>query len=180
MAVDPSEYAAVGRISGVFGIKGWVKITSSTEPEENVFEYHPWWVKLHKQWVEIEVDEYQPHKDGWIAHISGVDDRTEAESYKLLDIKVDRAQFKNLDADDYYWHQLIGLRVVADQNGTSPRDLGVVAEIMETGANDVLVIKADGQSFDDRERLVPYVFGTYVTSVDLSNQTILVDWHIED
>ena len=68
-----AEYTAVGKISGVFGIKGWVKVRSHTEPEENIFEYSPWRVKLGANWVELEVDEAQPHKDVWIAHIKGLD-----------------------------------------------------------------------------------------------------------
>lgn len=180
MVNDSSEYATVGRISGVFGIKGWVKIQSSTEPEENVFDYRPWRVKLRKEWVELEIDQFQPHNDGWIAHIKGVDDRTEAEQYKLLDIKVCRSEFEELESGEYYWHQLIGLRVIAEQSATVSRDLGVVAEMMETGANDVLVVKADENSFDGNERLIPYVPDMYVKSVDLEKKTIIVDWHIED
>lgn len=178
--MDPSDCAVVGRISGVFGIKGWVKISSSTEPEENIFKYHPWWVKLRKEWVEVEVDQFQAHKGGWIAHIKGVDDRTDAERFKLLDIRVDIEQFAELDADDYYWHQLIGLRVVTKQAATVARDLGIVSDMMETGANDVLVVKADERSIDDRERLIPYVRDMYVKSVDLEAKVIVVDWHIED
>jgi len=75
---------------------------------------------------------------------------------------------------------LIGLRVIAEQVATAPRDLGVVGELMETGANDVLVVKADSKSFDDRERLIPYVPDVYVKSVDLDAACIRVDWHIED
>ncbi len=180
MVIDPSEHATVGRISGVFGIKGWVKINSATEPESNIFDYHPWWVKVRKEWVKVDVDQYQQHKDGWIAHIKDIDDRTEAEKLKLLDIFVDKTQFGKLKPGEFYWHQLIGLRVITEQANTSARDLGVVEELMETGANDVLVVRADDNSFDDRERLIPYVPDVYVKSVDTESARIVVDWHIED
>lgn len=177
---DKPDYTCVGRITGVFGIKGWVKVQSFTEPEANVFEYHPWRVKLGKDWVEINIDQAQPHKAGWIAHIEGIDDRNDAELYKLKDIWVDRSQFSVLDDDEYYWHQLVGMRVIAVQASTTPRDLGVVTEMLETGANDVMVVQGDSSSIDDQERLIPYVFDRYVTNVDLEKNAIMVDWHIED
>lgn len=180
-----TEYTCVGRIDGVFGIKGWVKITSFTEPGENIFDYGPWRVKLRGQWVELDIDEAQAHKNAWIAHIVGVDDRTSAETYKLKEVFVSLEQFPELDNEDFYWHQLIGLRVIteqsgAEQNKTSARDLGKVEQILETGANDVLVVQPDVDSIDDRERLIPYAWDVHVKKVDLENGKIVVDWHIED
>lgn len=171
--------SVVGRISGIYGVKGWVKITSFTEPPENVFEYSPWRVKLHEGWQEITLDKVQRHKDAWIAHIVGVDNRNDAELYKLKDIAVDRAQFAELDSDEYYWHELIGLRVKVE-NETQVSDIGVVHEMLETGANDVIVVRPDAQSIDSQERLIPYAPDIYVKSIDLEAKSILVDWDIED
>lgn len=180
MSEDKAKYTCVGRIMGVFGIKGWVKVQSFTEPENNVFSYQPWRVKHRREWAELQIDQAQPHKSGWIAHIRGVDDRDDAEMYKLKDIWVDRSQFHTLNEGDYYWHQLVGMRVIAQQASTTPRDIGVVQEMLETGANDVMVVLGDGSSIDKCERLIPYVPNMYVTKVDLEKNVILVDWHIED
>ncbi len=180
---DTAEQGYVGRISGVFGIKGWVKVTSYTEPEENLFAYSPWMVRHRSEWVELEVDQYQRHSNGWIAHLKGIDDRNVAESFKLKPIQVDQNQFAALQEGDFYWYQLVGLRVYCrhtNEDESAIHDVGVVHSLMETGANDVLVVKPDEESIDDRERLIPYVPDMYVVSVDLRAKKMIVDWHVGD
>lgn len=179
MSIDSPERCLVGKIAGVFGIKGWVKIASYTQPQENLFNYSPWFIKKRGEWVEVEIERVQQHKNGWIALIKGVKDRNDAEAYKLLDIAVDRSQFAGLEVGDFYWHQLEGLRVFS-QIGEELVNLGVVHEMLETGANDVIVVRADAESIDDTERLVPYVPELYVKSVDLQKQIIIVDWNLDD
>jgi 16S rRNA processing protein RimM len=173
------DNTVVGRISGVYGIKGWVKITSFTEPQENLFDYSPWRVRLREGWQDVQVDRIQRHKGGWVAHIVGVDSRNDAELYKLKDIAVEKAQFAELDSDEYYWHELIGLRVLIDSEA-EPIDIGFVDELIETGANDVIVVKPDGDSIDDRERLIPYDPESFVKSISLNEKQIVVDWFLED
>lgn len=180
MANSSSNLVTVGRISGVFGIKGWVKIHSSTEPKENIIEYSPWWVKTRHGVKQIEIDEAKPHGKGLIAHIKGVDDRDEAAVYILADIAIERDLLAELEADEYYWHQLTGLTVITEFNDTE-QVLGVVVKMLETGANDVLVVKGDKAkgSFDSKERLLPYVPGQFVKKVDLEAGEIRVDWDPE-
>jgi 16S rRNA processing protein RimM len=86
-------------------------------------------------------------------------------------------QLPKLDDGEYYWRDLMGMMVIAQGQPKTP--LGVVASMIETGANDVLVIEATEDSVDDRERLVPFVFDTYIISVDLEKREILVDWDPE-
>ncbi|WP_096087243.1 ribosome maturation factor RimM [Agaribacterium haliotis] len=174
-----AKFSCVGKISGVHGLRGWLKIKSFTEPEQNVFEYTPWRVKLQGQWQELEVERAQPHKGGWIARIVGVDDRTAAEAYKLIDIYVDQNQFAALEEGEFYWHELVGMRVQAEQDGgENPLDIGVVKQLLETGANDVLVIQADASSVDNKERLIPYVPDVYVKDVDLETRVLVVSWDL--
>ncbi len=180
MSDDTNSAGCVGRIAGVFGVKGWVKIISFAEPEENLFEYSPWRIDMRGGKQVIEIDQHRRHKNGWVAHIKGVDDRDLAEAYTLKDITVDKAQFVALDNGDYYWHQLIGMRVSAQQADGSLVALGVVEDILETGANDVLVVSASTDSIDDRERLIPYIPNMYVKSVNIQAQLIEVDWHLDD
>lgn len=165
----------VGRITAVFGIKGWVKVHSYTEPQENLFSYRPWLLKTAHGIKEIEFDEMRPHGDAYVVHIKGVDDRTLAESFTKFDIAVPRELLATLDDGEFYWHQLEGLRVLSAFGGQTV-DLGRVAKILETGANDVLVVQGDSLSIDQKERLVPYVPGQFVVSVDLSAGSMLVDW----
>jgi len=173
-----SNLVDVGRIATVFGVKGWVKIISDTQPMENIFSYGALWLKTKHGVKAIEVDEYRPHGKGLVAHIKGLDDRDEAQALSRTTIAVERSQMPVLDTGDYYWHQLEGLKVVTEYNGQSSV-LGRVAELMETGANDVLVVKADANSIDDTDRLIPYVPEQYVTGVDLAAGQITVDWDPE-
>jgi 16S rRNA processing protein RimM len=173
-----SNLVNVGRITAVFGIKGWVKVHSYTEPQENLFEYHPWFLKTAHGVKQVEIDDARPHGDAFVAHIVGVDDRNLAMEYTAVDIAIERDQLADLDEGEYYWDQLQGLSVYTQFNGERQR-LGVVSKLFETGANDVLVVQGDSQSIDQRERLVPYVPGQFVLSVDLESGEILVDWDPE-
>jgi 16S rRNA processing protein RimM len=175
MSVESSNLVNVGRITAVYGVKGWVKVHSYTEPQENLFEYHPWFLKTKHGVKKIEIDDARPHGDAFVAHIVGVDDRDLAMQYTAADIAIERDLLPELDEGEYYWSQLEGLVVFTQYEGTRQR-LGVVSKIMETGANDVLVVAADAESIDKRERLIPYVPEQFVLSVDLNAGEMLVDW----
>ena len=84
---------------------------------------------------------------------------------------IEKSELPELEAG-FYWYQLEGLRVVT----TSGQDLGKVHHLMETGANDVLVVKGDAQSVDKIERLVPYIDGSVIKQVDLKQGLIVVEW----
>ena len=164
MSEAGSEPLIVARINGVYGVKGWVKLHSFTEPMENVLGYANWTLRRRGQWQAITIDDGRRHGKGLIAHIKGVDDRNEAELLKGSEIAIPREQLPGLAEDDYYWHQLEGLSVV---NGEEL--LGRIDHMLETGANDVLEV--DG----DRRRMVPFTRDA-VTQVDLGRRRIVVDW----
>lgn len=175
MASSSSNLVDVGRIAAVFGVQGWLKIRSETEPAENIFEYSPWWLKTSHGVKAVEIDQFRPHGKGFVAHIRGVDDRDEAALLAGVTIAVERRQLPELVEGEYYWHQLQEMAVISCFEGAQVR-LGCVSRLLETGANDVLVIQPDADSVDDRERLVPYIPGQYVLEVNLEAGTILVDW----
>lgn len=175
MTEKRSNLIDVGRITSVFGIKGWVKIHSDTEPADNIFTYTPWWVKTRHGVKEVEISEFRVHGKGFVAHIKGVDDRDAAELFTKVNIAVERQQLAVLEDGDYYWHQLEGLRVVSVFN-ESEQCLGFVSHLLETGANDVLAVKPGDGSIDDVERLIPFVPGQFVKKIDLEQQVIVVDW----
>lgn len=170
-----SNLVDVGRITAVFGIKGWVKIHSDTEPLENIFSYSPWWLKTRHGVKPVEVVDYRPHGKGLVALIKGFEDPDKAQEICQLTIAVERGQMAELDDGDYYWHQLEGLVVITEFEGQSSR-LGLVSRLLETGANDVLVVKGDAGSLDDKERLIPYLPGQFVKTIDLEAGEIRVDW----
>ena len=171
------ETLVVGRITTVFGVRGWVKVHSYTDQVETLFSYNPWLIATDSGTQQLEIDNWRRQGDSLVAHIKGIDDRDIAKTWCGKDILVEKGKLPNLDADDYYWHQLQGLAVNATQGG-QPVRLGVVKSLLETGANDVLVVKGDSQSVDREERLIPYV-DEYVVNVDIGNQTIDVNWDPE-
>lgn len=180
-SADPDkslDLVTVGEIAGAFGIKGWVKVKSFTQPQENILSYSPWWLKTKHGVRAIEIDESQQRSQGLAVHIVDLDDRDEAASLYGATIAIDCDQLPELAEDEYYWHQLIGLNVINHYEGLETR-LGKVDSMLETGANDVLVIKGDDASIDDRERLIPYLPGSVVRSIDIEQGVIRVEWDPE-
>ncbi|WP_323844799.1 ribosome maturation factor RimM [Microbulbifer magnicolonia] len=169
---DSGELVTVGRITAVYGVRGWVKIHSYTEPMDNILQFSDWWLQAPSGWEPLQIDAGKLHGKGLVAHIKGVDDRDLAARFCQRDIAVRREQMPELDEGEYYWHQLEGLRVVS-RFGGSEHDLGAVVRMMETGANDVMVVRGGA---DRRERLIPYLPGEYITDIDLDAGVITVDW----
>ena len=167
MDSGPSHPIIIGKVAGVFGVKGWLKIHSETEPRTNILQYSPWYLKLSKQWRRFEVLNGQPHGKGLIAQLVGCTDRDQAAELVGAEISIDTAQLPKLADDEYYWSDLIGLKVTNLQG----QALGTIQSIMPTGANDVLVIEQG-----TRQILIPYVLEHYVLQIDLAGGTMQVDW----
>lgn len=160
---------AVGRISGVYGIKGWVRIYSYTQPRENILNYSPWLLYSGGSWRSVEVLAGRRQGAGVIAHLEACEDRDAARRLMGAEIAIHRDQLAQSGGDEYYWVDLIGLQVVNLQGVV----LGRVSGLLETGAHDVLVVH------NNRERLIPYVRGTVVTDIDLQAGRLQVDWDAE-
>ncbi len=165
MTVD-CEHVIVGRISGIFGVKGWVKVFSYTQPRENILNFSPWMLQQGGQWQRINFTAGRRHGAGVIAHLEGYDDRDDARKLITADIAICRNQLVEAKPGEYYWVDLIGLKVMNLQEV----ELGVVDHLLETGANDVLVVQGAG------EILIPYVRDDVVTDIDLKKGVITVDW----
>jgi 16S rRNA processing protein RimM len=156
----------LGRISGLFGVRGWVKVYSYTEPREAVLNYGRWLLSGRNGWREATVAEGQRHGKTVIVRIEGYDDRDQAAALIGTEIGVPRDELPEAGDDQYYWSDLEGLSVV-DREGTV---LGKVDYLLETGANDVMVVKGE------EERLIPFVIDKVVLGVDLAKGEISVDW----
>jgi 16S rRNA processing protein RimM len=169
----------VGRISGCYGIRGWLKIRAYTEPQENFLKLGGWMLQRRGEVEPIEFDAGRPHGKGLVAHIAGVDDRTAAESYRGLEVAVAAGSLPPLEEGDYYWHQLQGLAVWCREGGERVL-LGRVDHLIETGANDVLVVAPCEGSVDGSEHLIPYLPGDVVTLVDLQEGVLEVDWFVHE
>nr|VFJ45237.1 MAG: 16S rRNA processing protein RimM [Candidatus Kentron sp. FW] len=161
----------IGRISGVYGIYGWVKVHSFTVPIDNIFDYSPWQLELPngRGYVEAPVIDGRRHGSGCVAKLALCQDRNAALDLVGANVIVTRDQLPLIGEGEYYWEDLIGCRVVTGDG----IELGYVDRLMETGANDVLVVMGE------RERLVPFVFGNIILAVDLKAGMIRVDWDAE-
>ena len=165
---------AVGRVAGPYGIKGWVRITSYTDPPANLFDYAPWTLRDaagQRQVQQLGLLEHKVHGKGWVAKLEGIQDRDAAETLKGLEIVVDRSRLPEPGEDHYYWADLEGLEV---RDGADEL-LGSVDHLLETGSADVMVIVGEA----GQRKLVPFVSGTTVTEVDLEAGVIRVDWSEE-
>ena len=161
-----TQPVVLGRISGLFGVRGWVKVYSYTEPREAVLQYDRWLLSGKDGWQEATVAEGQRHGKTVIARIDGYVDRDQAAALVGTEIAVPRGALPETGKDQYYWSDLEGLRVV-QRDGTV---LGRVAHLLETGANDVMVVEGE------QERLIPFVMDKVVIGVDLDKGEIEVDW----
>lgn len=160
-----SGLVILGRIIGVYGVRGWVKVRSHTRERADILGYDRWMLRFEDGWREYCLAEGRVHGAGLVARLEGIADRDAAAALVGTDIAVYKSQLPALERGAFYWAQLEGLKVVNMQG----IDLGTVRNLFETGANDVMVV------LGERERLIPFVRGV-VQKVDLVAGTVVVDW----
>ena len=165
----------LGSITGSHGIKGWLQVYSYTDPVEAIFDYSPWVLRKGDLEQRVVVKKGQLHGKKLIANVAGVDTRNQADELAGFEIHVTKAALPVLDEGDFYWFQLEGLDVV-NRDGQC---FGKVGYMMETGANDVMVVRPTDESIDNEERLIPYVDGEVVLKVDREAGKILIDWQAD-
>ncbi len=169
------EAVVLGQIGRVHGIKGWLKLISFTVPIENILDYPCYRVNIEGSEQELEIDEHRRQNKALLVHFKGYDDPERAKQLTGIELTIAGEQLPRLDSGEYYWHQLEGLKVVNQKDEL----FGRVSNLLETGANDVLVVAADSESIDDRERLIPYLVDSVISKVDLENETIRVNWEAD-
>ena len=163
-----AQWLEIGRIGSPFGVKGWVRIESFTEPPERVFEYRQWQLCGPR-------GDSQPgrvlagreHGEGFIAQLEGIDDRDAAALLQGSSIRVDRSELPPLKAREHYQADLVGL-VVKTLEGA---ELGVLRHFVTTPGGVVMVI----QQADGREHWVPAT-PRHLSRVEMAEGRIVVDW----
>ena len=158
----------IGTVSGVFGVRGWVKVRSSTEPREALLTYNDCYLRVGEERRGVKIAEGKLSGKHLLARFAGIDDRNAAEALIGAELVVPRSALPALEEGHYYWADLEGL-AVRDKAGAA---IGRVSHLLATGANDVLVV-VDG----DKEVLIPFLYGTAVLDVDLTEGSITVDWN---
>jgi 16S rRNA processing protein RimM len=169
---DDSTKVVLGKIGKVHGIKGWLRLNSFTAPPENILDYPQLSATIGQNVQVLEVDDSKQQPNGLLVHFTGYDVPETARVLTGLEVWVDSSALPALEADTYYWHELMGMAVSNEQGQL----LGEVSDMLETGANDVMVVSATERSIDDRERLIPYLKDAVIKSVDRESKVILVDW----
>jgi len=170
----PADLVLMGRIVSLYGIKGWVKIHSDTVPRDNILGYSPWYLLRDGQWQRFSLQAGRIHGKGLVAQLEDCADRDRAAEWVGCTIAVLREQLPEVEGE-YYWRDLVGLQVRTTEGVL----LGRIRELMETGANDVLVVREEATGVDSNkqiERLIPYIKGQVVKKVDLQAGDLIVDW----
>jgi len=162
------ERVLVGRISGVYGVKGWVRVFSYTDPIENILEYSPCFLNTEGNWMKRDM-QGKRHGKGIVMHLSGCNDRDAAAALIETEIAVSRQQLPELNENEFYWSDLVGLNVITIDGV----EFGKVVRLLQTGANDILVVKGD------KERWLPYIRPDVIRRVSLEDALIEVDWDPE-
>ena len=166
-----TEKVILGKISGVSGIRGWVKIHSETRPREQILNYSHWWIGNKIQWLKVAILGAKPQGKTLVTQLEDVNDRTQAEGLVGYLVAIDKGQLAPLE-EGYYWIDLIGLTVINQDD----YELGQIVDMMETGANDVMVVEGvAGQGKNMPERLLPYI-SDVVDEVDLKAGIMRVIW----
>ena len=161
---DEPLYLAVGKLRRPHGINGEILMEVLSDfPERIVHGRHVFIGEGHTEFV---IDNARPHARGLIVSIQSIHDRTQAESFRNEMVYIPSSDVITLSEDTYYHHQLIGLEVRTEKNDS----IGTIAEILETGANDVYLIK----TLDGKEILIPAI-KSVVLNIDLEMGKIIVD-----
>jgi 16S rRNA processing protein RimM len=163
------RFIIVGQLGKTYGVFGWVKVNSFTNPIENVLDYEPWFYQQKNQWIELPVNDAQSQGNSIVAHIEGYDTPEAARALTGIEIAVQRSQLPALAKDEFFWCDLVGLNVIT----TNGIELGTVSRLFYTGANDILVVQGN------KEHLIPYIKDHFVLKVDIPKQTMIVDWDPE-
>ena len=154
----------IGAVGGPFGVHGWVHVKSFTQPTANLATYRPWQLRRDSGWHPVEAA-VRPHQRGFVACIDGCADRDAAADLRGAEIAVAAEVLPATDADEYYWRDLVGCRVLGEDG-----DLGTVVRVFETPAHDVLVV--EGSQGTDMIPFVPEI----VTAVDIVAKTVVANW----
>ncbi len=160
-----SEWVVMGRVAAPFGIKGWVKVQTFSDDPGTLMDFESWRIGRGAEHRHYTVEACQDHSNTLVAKLEGVDDRDTAFALRGQEISVARSALAPPEENEFYWSDLIGLTAI-NREGV---ELGKVDSLMETGAQDVLVIKGK------RDHLIPFL-AQFVGKVDVASGRIEVDW----
>jgi len=166
------EWVVIGRLGALHGVRGMLRVHSETEPPEQIFAYFPWRLRQGGRQLQVDGCDWKVSGKRFIASLPGIADMEAASFWVGALVEVPGSAFTELPKGEYYWHQLLGLDVYNLNNEM----LGKVKSMLETGANDVLLVAPCEGSLDNRERLIPWTPGVHLVDVSLEKGSLRVDW----
>ena len=166
MSGAPRKLVTLGRVNGLLGVKGWLKIYSYTDPRDSIVGFSTWVLRTGNDEQTVELEDGRKHGRTVVVKLKAIDDRDQAEALVGADIAVERDALAPCDPGEYYWTDLEGSTVVTAQG----ESLGRLDHLFETGGHDVMVV------IGDRRRLIPFVQEKVVREVRLEQNIIVVDW----
>jgi 16S rRNA processing protein RimM len=159
----------MGRVGAPYGVRGWFRVQSFTEAPDGLADYPHWWIGHDPSYKECRLLDCRMHAGALVAYLEGVDDRTAVQAMQGSDIAIPRDQLPEAEEGEIYWADLMGLEVV----NLAGESLGKIADMVETGANDVMVVQGP-----EKRTLIPYV-EPVVARVDLAQGRVTVDWGLD-
>lgn len=162
----PPAEVRVGELTGVFGVRGQLKLRSHTDPPLAISRYRPWTLRHRGVDTLIDRPQLRAHGKGLLLTLEHIADRDAAEALVGGEIWVPRSALPAPAAGEYYWIDLEGLQVFTVEGQL----LGRISHLFSTGANHVIVVHGE------RERLIPFLRDEVVREVDLAGGRMLVDW----
>ncbi len=169
--IRDEKLVVLGRISGLHGVQGWIKVFSETRPRDNILSYDPWYLRTQNGWEEYKLQAGRTQGKTLVVKLQHCNDRESARQLMGREIAVPRSQlgFSEAEQGEYFWVDLLGMRVVTEQGV----ELGKVDHLFETGSNDVMVVHGD------KERLLPWIWNQVIKDVALQDNRITVNWDPE-
>lgn len=167
---EESEFILLGKINGMHGVQGWVKVFSHTSPRIQITQYDHWYLQRQGEWVRFNILTGKEQGKNILVHLEGINDRNQAEALIGSPLAIMENQLMSLPPGQYYWKDLQGMAVETLKG----EKLGTVDWLFDTGSNDVMII--NGDSVGERERMIPFVLGDVVKQVDTETARLIVDW----
>ena len=159
------DFLKVGVITTTHGVRGEVKVYPTTDEPERFLELDHVLLDTGKEFRDLEIKNVRFFKNLVILKFEGIDNINDIEKYKGHDLWIPREEGQELDEDEYYIADLLGLRVILD-DGT---EFGTLKNVMETGANDVYIIDTNAHG----EVLVPAI-RECIQDIDLEKNTMTI------
>ena len=160
------NFIVIGRVSKPHGVKGEIRIEYFNPENPHFFSNYQ---MIFLQGDEESLHPYRllkvrPHKKFILAQLEGIQTRAEAEQMRGRVVLIDHSELPPLEEDEYYWQDILGMRVISEQG----EDVGTIKEIVPTGSNDVYVVQKGAQEF-----LIPATQDV-IMSIDIEGRTMVI------